>query len=630
MADRVKSPTVPVQRWWSYPRGSPAVGGAVVAGVNSVQETTLGLQQRFLRAARLFGGYGYMSSGRFATSTASGGPLGQGARSGPRDNIVYSIITTVCSQLWDDGAPSVSFAPNHGDYEIQEKAQKLEEFNDGISYQVDLDETEKQIDLDTCIFGTSFLKHYLDADDNICNERVFPSEIFIDIWDGRDMRPRTLYQVGFVDRDVLAARYPKRKKQILESHPQQPIGFSNVNATSVTNVIPFLEAWHLPTSRDGSDGRHILCLSDDCIIIDEGWEDTDFPFTVLRFELLPTGFHGLGIAELLQGDQLSLNDANRAEYWAWSQVAAPRLFMQSGSLDKNHLNSSLSGIILEGTVAPQVLNWSATHPDFVEWKKDLKAEAFAKVGVSPMAAGSIKPAGLNSGEAQRVFADRQHSRFAVFSQRRQEWRVEVARKNVALARRAYANTGHYKVKVLGKNFLREIDFKDCDLAEDEYRLQALPISSLPKSVAGRIQTATELMQASLIDQDTGRKLLKLPDLDEAMSLQNAAYDNARRTSYLMLHEGRPMQPDPLQNLLLCQKIVTADALRALDNNAPKERIDLARAYLVQLKAMLQPPAPVPAPPGAPGAGPGPIAQGASAPPSSVLPFKPPPGAMPNA
>lgn len=620
----------PPYNWWASPKGA-GIGESVIAAVNQVQETSLGIQTRFLRNMERFGGYGYMAAGRFSTNTAGSGQLSRGsARAGPRDNIVYSVVSTVCSQLLDDGAPGVSFLTSHGDYALQERAKLLEQFTDGLFYQVGFDAESTRVLFDACITGTGFMKYFVDADNTLQCERTFPAEIMVDIWDGRDQKPRSLYQVGMIDRDVLASRYPKKKKEIMEVKPSLPVGFTTV-APGSSNVVPYLEAWHLPSSSEASDGRHVLALPTGLAVLDEEYEDRDFPFSVLRFESLPTGFHGMGISELLQGHQSSLNDANRAEFWAWSQVAAPRLFMASGTLDKNHLNSSLSGIILEGTgPAPQVLNWSGTHPAFVEWKNDVKASAFALIGVAQSAASSMKPPGLNSGEAQRVYADQQHSRFSILSQRWQEFRVDAARKMISLARRVYTSEGAFKVKVIGKNFIKEIDFKDADLAEDEYRMKPMPINQLSKSVSGRIQSATEMLQANLIDQDTGRKLLQLPDLDEAMDVQNAAYDNAKRTAYLMLHEGKAQQPDPIQNLQLCIKTVTAEALKAIDNDAPKERIDLCRKWLVQAKALLQPdPAPgaapgAPGPGGAPPPGAGPIAAGAAPPVSSILPFKKPP------
>ena len=288
----------------------------------------------------------------------------------------------------------------------------------------------------------------------------------MDIWDGRDRKPRSMHQVGFVDRDILAARYPNKKGVILEANSHLLAEYYTSNFHSSNNLIPFIESWHLPTSRGGGDGRHVMTLASDTVIASEDYDDQDFPFSVLRYELLPTGFHGMGLAELLAGHQLSINNCNTAEYWAWSQVAAPRLFSRLNSLNRDHLSSSLSGILLEGTEPPTVLNWSGTHPDFVAYKAQIKTAAFALAGVSAMTSGGVKPEGLDSGNAQREYKATLRSRFAVLSQRWQAFRVDCAKKQIALARRIYANDRSFSVKVIGRNFIEEVKLKDCNLEDD--------------------------------------------------------------------------------------------------------------------------------------------------------------------
>ena len=638
-------PPNPSSQWWREKKGQ--AGGGVIAAVNAIQEVTLGLQTRFLRSMRSFGGNGYMSGGRFPSSVGGGvgGPLGMGARSGPRDNIIYSMVTTVLSQLLDDGPPGVSFLTSHGNYEVQKKAELLEQFTDGIAYQSCLDEEFSFHLQDALITGDGFIEHGRDADNNVVSERVFPAEFMVDIWDGRDRKPRSLYRVGFIDRDILAARYPDKRKAIMDCKPQMPPGFTAISATQ-TNVIPFIKSWHLPAkgknkveaAKDGekpSDskdpkewdpswaGRKVMCLSNDLNIYDDDYTRRDFPVTHTRFCLLPTGYHGLGISELLQGHQLSLNDANRAEYWAWSQVALPRVWFQTGTLNKDHLNSSLSGLLLEGQGAPpQVLNWSATHPDFVKWKADIKASAANLVGVSFMAMSGIKPPGLDSGEAQREYKDTLHSRFSLMSQWMQEARVDCARKQIAEARQAYEEDPDWSVQIIGKNFIKKLAAKKVfdDVEEDDFVMKGKPINRLPKEVSGQIQTATELAQSGFSDMATARKLItSVPDLGAAADMFNASYDNAKKTAYEMLHEGKYSPPDgQLQDLNLCKQIVTAEALKAQDNGCAPENIDLCRKFLVQLKAIQDQAAAAAMPPPA-----APMAQGAPAPQSPVLPFRAP-------
>jgi hypothetical protein len=616
------------KRWWKYPSGSGDLAKAIITALNHIQQNTLGLQTRFLRNMRSFGGYGYMTGARFPASTGAGGPLSQGQRTGPRDNIIYTVISTVCSQLLDDGPPGVAFLTSHGNYEQQHRAELLEKFTDGLLTQCNFDEESILSLFDACICGTGFAEFYEDADSTIMAERVFPAEYVVDIFDGRDRKPRCLFRVGFIDRDVLAARYPKSKKRILEMTPMALPGWQTTSSGSMTNVIPWIKAWRLPSSKTANDGRHTVVLANDLVLFDDEYHEKDFPVTVLRYELLPTGYHGMGLGELLAGHQLSLNNANTAEYWAWSQVALPRIWAQTGTLDKNHLTSSMSGTILEGTVKPEVLNWSATHPDFVSWKRDLKASAFQLAGVSTMTAQGIKPPGLDSGEAQREFKDTQHSRFSILSQRWQQFRVDAAYKSIAAARQALDLDGSYIVKIIGKNLYTEIDLKNCLMDEDQFVIQAKPVSQIPKTLAGQIQTGTEMLQSRLFELEDARKVITaIPDVGAAADLENAAFDNAKRAAYLMLHEGKMQKPDgALQNLDLLQRVITAETLRAMDNEAPQERINMALQYLALIKAekqkIMPPPGPMPAPPpGAPPGGGQPIGvKGAPPQVSPLLPF----------
>ena len=614
-------------RWWEA--DSSGISHAAIAAVNSIQEANKGQLQRMHRALKAYGGRGFMSGGRFPTNMGLGGSLGQGQRQGPRDNIVYAAVATIQSQMFDMGAPGVTFMTMHGNYEQQVRAKLLEQFTDGLAYQSNLDEETLLQLQDALITGTGYVKHWLDADNSIWSTRTFPAEIMVDMWDGRDRAPRSMHQVGFVDRDVLAARYPKKEKKIMSVDAHLLADYYTSSTHSTNNLIPFIESWHLPRSRESGDGRHVLLIGlDDGPILDEEYADDDFPFSVLRYEMLPTSFQGMGVAELIAGHQLSINNCDTAAYWAWSQVAAPRIFARAGTLNLDHLNSSLSGIVLEGKEPPQIMNWAGTHPEFMPYRNGIKLGAFAMVGADAKAAAGIDTLGPDaSGEARREHKATLRSRFSVPMSRWQANRVDCAKKQIALARRAYENDRSFSVKVIGKGFIKTIKFKDCSLEDDEYVMQPKAISQLPKDPEGQIQTATELLQSSLVPIDSARSVLTaVPDLGAETDLANAAYDNAKRTAYLMLAEGKPQQPFAGQNVQLVAQVVNAEMLKAYDQEAPQERIQLCQNWL---NLASKPPFNIPPPnmpqPAAPGAMPGappPIAQGQAAPHSDLLPFKP--------
>jgi len=383
--------------------------------------------------------------------------------------------------------------------------------------------------------------------------------------------------------------------------------------------------------KSKGDGRHVKCISEDCVLVDEEWKHESFPYVFLRYSDSIEGFFGIGVAELLWGHQNALNSITRVEYVAHSQMSLPRIYLRTDSkINENKVLSSKSGNVLTGSgPAPEVLNWPATATDFVEWKEWVISSAFEFIGVSQLSASGQKPPGLNSGAAIRDYQDVTDIRFTLLSQRFGHFYVSVAERLISQAKELYKKTKKLNVKVKGKKFIEEIDWKDIDLSEDEYSIDLYETSSLPRTPSGKLSMIQELLQGSLITPDEGRRLLQFPDLDEALSLDNAAQVNAEKTAYLLLYEDEFPTPDPLQNIQLCITEVTKSALNAINNNAPADKIMRCREWLQQANALISPPpppVPVQAPnvqtPGAPPNPGGPQANPAPPPQSDLLPNQP--------
>jgi hypothetical protein len=577
----------------------------------------------------MFEGSTFMSGGRYAPNIMAGsgtitngsgaGSMGSGSRKGPSYNIVYELVSTVKAMLLAPGSPLVTFLTNKGTWEMQHRAELLNQFIEGIFYQCGIAAEATKALQDSLVFGTGFVKITSDPEtNNIISSRCWPGSVWTEMYDGRDESPRCLYQIDLVDKDLLASRYPEKKDKILASSALTTTGFTSDLYSS--RQMPYYEAWRLPSAPEAGDGRHVLAI-EGVTLVDEDWEEMEFPFAVIRYEDKTTGYYGRGLAELLYGHQTTLARVEFAEAHAWSQFGLPRLYLNIlAKINKNHATSSRSGGILEGMGpagdALQVLNFSATHPNFVAYKEWIIESAHQFCGVSSFMSSGEKPQGLDSGAAQREYADIQQNRFSVLSEKWGQFHVDLAQRIVALGSRIWGNKS-YTVKVTGKNFVREIDWKDIKLKEDEYTLKAYPVSSLPRTPAGRLAAVQEMMQAQLITPQQGLKLLKFPDTDDIMGEETAQEEYAEWLAYEMLHEGKPMPVDSLPNIQTQITVVQKRATEALTQGAPPERIDLARNWLVRAKAQLQaaqPPPPMP-PPGPP------LAKGAALPVSPQLPFK---------
>ncbi len=615
--------------WFTKKKGSPDTAAALMSAAHNLTFTQVGIQTRNFRNSVLYGGYGYMAGTRFSASVIPPtGPLSavsssQG-RMGPHVNLVNSIINTVLARLLANGAPHVTFLTNNGDFKMQHEAMLLEQFDEGLAYQIGFENVLARVLLDCCVFGTGILKTEVDGNDNIHQVRVFPNEIWTEAWDGREQEPRTIYQVGTADRFVLTSQYPKMKDKIMALKAMHPLDESTSSSFN-TNMIAVWEAWHKDSPGVGGDGRWMKVLGKDITLEDQEFEG-DFPLDFIRFSDVMSGFFGLGAAELLWGHQSSMNSVTRAEYLAHSQISLPRLYVDLATkLNENLLLSSRSGLLLKGVgPPPQALNWNATTENFVEWKNWIKADAFEQIGVSPMAATGSKPAGLDSQPSIREYMDQGDTRFSVLAKRMGQLCIDASKSRISAARRVYGKTGKLSVKVIGKKFIDEVNFKSiASLKESSYTQKLYETSALPRTPSGRLAMVQELMQGNLITVEVGRKLLQFPDLDEELGAANAAQENAEMTAYQLLHGDLDEfpTPDPCQRLDLCALEVGKQLLKALNNNAPLERTNRCRTWLAQVKPLLAPPPPPPPPqanpapppvspllPNAPGASPNPPPQ----------------------
>ncbi len=572
-------------QWWHKSKSEAAA--AMLGQIENVLMQQRGVQIRTLRACQLYGGYGYLTSGRFASAVAPkgstrGGVAAAQGRVGPHYNLIQAACATIQARQLSNGWPHVTALTNDGDFDLQHKAAMLDQFNEGLEYQTDADAEDTRTLMDCLALGTGVNKTDHDADNNVTARRVFPLEVWHEMWDARDQRPRVTYQVGTMDRDEMVARYPGKRAQIMAMKPMYPLDQGSASDLN-TNSVAFWEGWCEPVPGAKSSGRHVMALGDDTVLVDDDWS-RKAPFRYLRFTDGLTGMWGIGIADLGYGHQQALNSICRAEYMAHSQMSMPRLFARIGSkLNINHLLSSRSGLVLEALEAPTVLNMPATTENFVEWKQWVITSFYEFLRINQMAASGQLPPGLKSGAAIRDYMQQNDIGFTVLSQRLGRYRVECAEDRIAEAKAIYEETGAFEAKVVGKKFIKTIPWKDIDLEEEEYRLKLYETSSLPRTPAGRLAFVQELMQSNLITPDVGRRLLQMPDLDDDLGLANAAEENAKMTAFVLLH-GKEDDPIPipdgdLQDLAQCITTVKQEALKAVNNKAPVWRVNRCRTWL---------------------------------------------------
>lgn len=552
-------------------------------------------QMNLLRAARLFGDMPSLglSPRAFAMPTVSAyGRLSL--------NVIRALATTARADLVGGPAPTPWFVTSGADYELQKRAEGLTKFNRGVFYQTGFDATARRVALHSALFGDGLVKVFA-RDGKPVIEHVFPWEVHVEEADGFYGAPRSLYQTKWVDRSVLQGRFPEHSQAIedAKSIDIDPTGgMLFVQRDDLADQVLVVEAWHLPSASDADDGRHVIAI-DGATLHHEEWTEESFPFVRFSWTEPLAGYWACGIADEVAGLQYEINLTIEKIRQALALCAVPRVFVEKGSkVATAQLNNDL-GAIVQYVGRPPVFDVArAVSPELVQHLDRLYAKAFELTGVSQLNASSMKPAGLSSGRALRVYADLQSKRFVAWGQAYQDFYVEVARQVVRLMRRLAEDDPEVEVVYHDskRKRIERIRWEDVNLDDESYILQAYPVSSLPNTPAGRLAAVDDMLNAGMIDPSTAKRLAQMPDLESEMSLEDAPRDLLEQAFELMLTEGVYISPEPFYDLNLAMRLGSLHYQRARLAGVPDERLDLVRRFLVAVQQMLTPPPPPPAAP----------------------------------
>lgn len=602
-------------RWWLEPENEKHQ--RVLAVVRSIR-----MNQEYRKLTDL------LHESLYGNMPASAFGRGQGRKFAPAArltlNVVRNMIGAVTSKIAAKNKPKPTFLTEEGNFELRTQAQNLEKFVAGVFYESGVYAELADCFRDACVYGTGVLKAY-EEDGRCVVERVRPKEIVVDDGEGADCKPRNLYQRKYYDRLVLRALAESWgcDERVLAAIDLCPPDSEDMEAGFMTTADQVLvtEAWHLGETEK-KPGRHVVVI-EGATLVDEEWKGP-FPFSFLRWAKDQESFFGVGLAEELRGIQNEINKLLQ-QIQKGHHLIAGHWLVQQGSMLTSQINNDLAAIVKYTGTPPQYQAPQVIAPEVYNHLWQLYAKAFEIAGISQLQATGMKPAGLNSGAAQRVYNDIQTERFLEVGQAYEEFVVEAARQVVRCAKRIGSG---YRVRSVDKNSIEFIDWADVDIAEDLYVIRVYPTSLLPSTPAGKLAWAEDMMKAQVIPPEDILDIVDFPDTEAYAKRKNAARRVIERNIAQMLKTGDPVSPEPFDNHELALRLVNEAYHEARLDGVPDEKLQLLRDYMaVSQKMMPKPPAP-PAPPPMmpPPGGPMPMGPGPMGPPPGEP--MPPPEMMP--
>ena len=525
--------------------------------------------------ARLYGNVSYRDLG--------GGNMAQSAKTSAKNRVTLNIIQSMCDTVTARVAkakPMATYLTTGGNWEMQRKAKRLTKFTAGQFYGSKIYEVAPRVFLDACVFGSGVMKVF-EYDGEITCERVFPDEIVVDDLEARYGNPRQMFQRKIVDKEVLSSLFPEFADQIKEASPIE----DNDSIYKASEQVECIEAWHLPSAKGAKDGRHVIAI-ENATLMDDSWERDGFPFAFIHWTNRLLGFWGQGLAEQLTGIQVEINRLLR-NIQQQMHLATPKVFVESGSkISKAHINNEIWGVIEYAGTPPQFFVPKTVSGEIFSHLDRLFNRAYEIAGVSQLAAGAKKPAGLESGVALREFQDIESERFLMVAKAYEQLFLDAAAQMVDIAREVSARGESFEVISHGDDDIEKIKWSDINLKRDEYVMKVYPTSLLPTTPAAKLQKVIEMLQAGMLSQQEARALLDYPDLAAVNDMATASQEIFSMMIERILEKGIYQPPEPYMNLAMGIQMMQSAYLRAKINSVPEDRLELFRRFIEDSIGML--------------------------------------------
>ena len=510
-------------------------------------------------------------------------------------NLCSSIVDTLTAQIAKNKVVP-TFITSGGIWGMQRKAEKLSKFIEGIFYEENCHEKLTYQSRDAGIWGDGILHVFRTAADRVGVERCVPHEFLVDIVESVVTNPKQLHRVKVVDRGSVIDQFPDKEKDIMLCPPAsyQDTGGDG----SAADLILVSESFHLKSGPDCTDGIKVMTLPDSSAILDKQPYDKDYyPFVILPYSKRALGFWGQGACERVQNLQGEINRLMIAIQKAmWMGAGFKILSHVSDKVPAQHFTNEITSIIKwSGSIPPKFISPAFIQQEISPYIDSLIAKGFQQEGVSQMQSANMKPLGVDSGAALRTYDQIAEDRQLFYAQRCESAALEVARQAIEVVKDIAAETGgSYKVKFPNTNFVESIDWSEIDLKDDEWWLKAFPTSELPEEPAAKLATVQEYAQAGFISPRTARRLMRMPDIEMADALANAAEDLICKSIEDILYDSKMSRPDSMWDLTLAKTISLEYMNYARLNNCPGNRLNMLMefmGYIDDEMGLTQPPAP---------------------------------------
>lgn len=573
--------------WWDKDKKGSEVAVALFGTVQGIEQDTRGWRKDNALAAGL---YSNTAPVLFPNTVHATNPRdgAMSMRGGLCINLIASCADTLINKVAKN-TPRVRFVTDGGDDRMQVKARNLTRYMDAVFVDAKVYKVSKHVFRDALIYGTGAWKVITDEHTKrIVVEHTYINELLVDPTDGLYGDPQEIHHRKLVNKHKLQLMYSEHAAA-LEGASTVTV-FQGGNSSTLIQQVEVIETWRKPSFKGSGDGRHVICTSN-CVLLDEPYDLDSFPFVFLRWKDPAIGFFGTSLVWDIQEIQKEVNRYLRSIRMSLA-MAVPKLLVEANTTvspsarvfgeEGIGLEVKWSGMTPPAVVAPTFV----VPPEVYNFVWRMREEAFRISGVNELASSGKKPAGLNSGAAQREYNDLAAERFATLSKDFEQCFVELADAIIDQSKRLYGKGS--KVRLFGKGSFSEVKWGEVDMKRDMFVMSVFPVSQLPTTPAARLTAIQELAEAGLVDRDQIEDLMDMPDITANMRQASAPWRAAFHQVCQIVEEGKYEAPNrnmKLDTALKCALIHYNDMLTWPERDVDK--MDLLEDYIDEVKDLIR-------------------------------------------
>ncbi len=329
-------------------------------------------------------------------------------------------------------------------------------------------------------------------------------DMFLDDTELAYENPRTFGEVTWWPPYRLVDSYPAAKNNILDGVEERKDrgGLTFAGHMQRAQLVPVWEAWAVKIGDDV--GRHIACLRDGTILVDEEWDSDEPPFAFLHTSPALTGFWSTPMMEVAYAEIIKANEILHTCDVAHTNTPKQVHYVYEGGVSDINDVLDVATVKVVRLKSAQSSVTIANPAPFDRIDLDLLHEHEAGIaralGIDEMHSAARAEPGLPSGVAQREAASRFDDRFATTHRAYVQWvAVDIARHMLRAQRALYESNSAFKRNWTGELFSKEIHAKDIvDLDLDALQVQVKAISEKKNTPEERLQFASELLDKGAI------------------------------------------------------------------------------------------------------------------------------------